>query len=78
MTNSGSAGYSRNSVLAGWLLAVFYGVHSYITILMPRSDKFSPLREALRSWHYLFGIILFGLLLWRLWLWYRESRPAAG
>jgi cytochrome c2/cytochrome b561 len=70
-----ASGYSRPSVLAGWVLAIIYAVHSAITVLMPRSDKFSPLRESLRSWHYLFGLILFALLLWRLWLWYRESAP---
>jgi cytochrome c2/cytochrome b561 len=77
MRTSATTGYSGSSTLAGWALALVYSVHSYITILMPRTDKFSALREQFRSWHYLLGLVLFGLLLWRLWLWYREPRPAA-
>lgn len=76
-TDQASAAYCRSSVVSGWLLAIVYGVHSLITIFMPRSDKFSPLREELRSWHYLFGLALFGLLIWRLWCWHRERVPAA-
>jgi cytochrome c2/cytochrome b561 len=75
---------SRNTrvptTVVAWLVTLFYSAHSIVTITMPRSEKTSALRETLRSWHYLVGLILFGLLIWRLVRWYRErpARPAPG
>ena len=59
----------------GWLIALLYTVQAALGVRMPRTEKTSLLREELRSWHYLLGLILFVLLLWRLWCWYRD-RPA--
>lgn len=59
----------------GWLIALLYTVQASLGVRMPRTEKTSLLREELRSWHYLMGLILFVLLLWRLWCWYRD-RPA--
>lgn len=68
------------TVVVAWLVTLFYSAHSIVTITMPRSEKTSALRETLRSWHYLLGLILFALLAWRLLRWYRErpARPAPG
>jgi cytochrome c2/cytochrome b561 len=60
----------------GWLIAVLYSVQAILGVRMPRTEKTSLLREELRSWHYLLGLILFLLLAWRLWCWYRD-RPRA-
>ena len=60
----------------GWLIALLYTVQGILGVRMPRTEKTSLLREELRSWHYLIGLILFVLLVWRLWCWYRD-RPLA-
>jgi cytochrome c2/cytochrome b561 len=62
--------------ILGWLIAALYSVQAILAVRMPRTEKTSLLREDLRSWHYLLGLILFVLLVWRLWCWYRD-RPAA-
>ena len=59
----------------GWLIAILYTVQASFGVRMPRTEKTSLLREELRSWHYLVGLLLFVLVLWRLWCWYRD-RPA--
>ncbi len=59
----------------GWLIALLYTVQAALGVRMPRTEKTSLLREELRSWHYLIGLILFVLLIWRLWRWYQD-RPA--
>jgi len=63
--------------ILGWLIAVLYSVQAILGVRMPRTEKTSLLREELRSWHYLLGLILLLLLVWRLWCWYRD-RPHAG
>jgi cytochrome c2/cytochrome b561 len=60
--------------ILGWLIALLYAVQAAISVAMPRTVKPSLMRDELRSWHYLVGLILFGALLWRLWVWWRE-RP---
>jgi cytochrome c2/cytochrome b561 len=71
--------HGRASVVLGWLLAGLLVVHMFITVLMPRIEKTAALREELRSWHYLLGLVLLALLVARLWRWRRERpRPAAG
>ena len=60
----------------GWLIALLYTVQGILGVRMPRTEKASLLREELRSWHYLIGLILFVLLVWRLWCWYRDRPPA--
>lgn len=60
----------------GWLIALLYTVQGILGVRMPRTEKSSLLREELRSWHYLFGLMLFVLLVWRLWCWFRD-RPAS-
>ena len=62
--------------ILGWLIAVLYTVQGTLGVRMPRTEKTSLLREELRSWHYLIGLILFVLLVWRLWCWFRD-RPIA-
>jgi len=62
------------SKILGWLIATLYSVQAILGVRMPRTEKTSLLREDLRSWHYLLGLILFVLIIWRLWCWYRE-RP---
>jgi len=62
--------------ILGWLIAILYSVQAILGVRMPRTEKTSLLREELRSWHYLLGLILLLLLAWRLWCWYRE-RPRA-
>lgn len=67
---------SRMTVLLGWLITAMLTAHMLVTVRMPRVEKASLLREELRGWHYLAGLILFLLLLARLWRWTQE-RPAA-
>lgn len=68
--------YSRGSVVLGWLIAAVIAVHTAVTIVIPRTEKLAPLRETLRSWHYLMGLVLFVLVVLRLVRWFRE-RPIA-
>ncbi len=56
----------------GWLIALLYAIQGAISVAMPRTEKPSLMRDELRSWHYLMGLILFVALLWRLWVWWRE------
>jgi cytochrome c2/cytochrome b561 len=58
----------------GWLIAIFYFIQSILSTLMPRTDKTLPLREELRGWHYLVGLILLILLFLRLREWWRVDR----
>lgn len=60
--------------ILGWLIALLYAVQAAISVAMPRTVKPSLMRDELRSWHYLVGLILFVALVWRLWVWWRE-RP---
>lgn len=69
-----SKGYSSNAVRAGWALALVYFLQSLLTIALPRTEKALPLREELRNWHVLVGVVLLALVVWRLWLWWREER----
>lgn len=72
--------YGAQSQLAGWLVALLYLAHQQLTVLLARSDRFGPLREDYRGWHYLLGTLLLGAIIWRLQLWRREANvaPAAG
>ena len=63
-------------VVLGWLIAAVIAVHTAVTIVIPRTEKLAPLRETLRSWHYLMGLVLFVLVVLRLVRWFRE-RPVA-
>ena len=66
--------YSKGSVRLGWAIALFYFIQSVISTIMPRTDKTLPMRDDLRSWHYLVGVILLALLIGRLSHWYRKDR----
>lgn len=71
------SGYATGSRYAGWLIALLYFGQSCLTIALPRTDKTLPLREQLRDWHVLIGVILLALVLFRLWLWWRKERGMA-
>ncbi|HPF26348.1 MAG TPA: hypothetical protein P5528_01980 [Steroidobacteraceae bacterium] len=69
---------NKPSAAAGWLgwaIALLYGAHSVLTIRITRSEKTSLLREELRGYHYLIGVLLLVLIASRLLLWWR-ARPA--
>ena len=72
--------YGRDSILAGWLVALTYFAHQQLTVNLARSDRFGPLREDFRGWHYLLGTLVFAAIVWRLRLWYRDGAvaPAPG
>ncbi len=72
--------YSRSSVIAGWAVAILYFSHQQLTVFLARSDRFGPLREEYRGWHYLLGSLVFATVAWRLWLWQRDGAvaPARG
>jgi cytochrome c2/cytochrome b561 len=65
-------GYSRLSVISGWLITLAYIGHSYVNITMPRSPKVSALRYDLRDLHYLFGSILLVFVIVRLYAWAKD------
>jgi cytochrome c2 len=71
------AAYSQSSVRTGWAIAIIAFVQSVLTNMLPRTDKTLPLREDLRYWHVLIGLILFVLLIIRLRNWWREERAMA-
>lgn len=71
---AGGKSYSTGAIRAGWALALIYFLQSLLTIALPRTDKTLPLREELRNWHVLVGVILLALVVWRLWLWWRDER----
>ncbi|MEY2883079.1 MAG: hypothetical protein RL490_803 [Pseudomonadota bacterium] len=72
--------YSTASTIAGWAVAIGYIAHSVLTMFLARSDRFGPLREDYRGWHYLLGTLVFVAVIWRLWLWRRDGAvaPAPG
>lgn len=72
--------YSRSSVIAGWLVAIAYFAHQQLTVNLARSDRFGPLREDFRGWHYLLGTLVFASVVWRLVAWRRDGAvaPAPG
>lgn len=65
--------YALDTRIAGWLVALAYFSHSQLTVFLARSDRFGPLRETYRGWHYLLGTIVLLVVLWRLWLWRRDK-----
>ncbi len=69
--------YSQSSVRTGWAIAVIAFVQSVLTNALPRTDKTLPLREDLRYWHVLIGLLLFAVLVIRLRVWWREERGIA-
>ncbi len=57
------------SQMLGYALMFGFAVHSVLLTILPRTEKTSVLRETLRGYHYLLGVILFVLsaaLLWRM------------
>lgn len=70
-------GWTAAARNAGWSIAALYFIQSCMTIALPRTDKTLPLREELRDWHVLIGVILFALVSYRLWLWWRDERGMA-
>lgn len=79
-TTTQAAGYGRASAVLGWAIMAVYTAMVLLTTRMPRTEKTSLLREELRSWHMLIGVVLFVLIAWRLVRWYRERPipPPAG
>ncbi|MBM4197728.1 MAG: hypothetical protein FJ197_11680 [Gammaproteobacteria bacterium] len=61
----------------GWIVMLLYTVHTWISVRMPRIEKSSLLREELRGWHYLLGMLLFVALALRLWHALRDRPPPA-
>jgi len=72
--------YSKASVISGWLVALSFFVHSQITALLARSDRFQPIREEYRGLHYLIGTLVLVAVIWRLICWRRDGAvlPAPG
>jgi cytochrome c2/cytochrome b561 len=68
-----SEAYSKGSTRLGWAIAAVYAVQAIVSINMPRTDKTLPLRDDLRSWHYLIGTILLVLVIGRLSHWFRKG-----
>ena len=52
-------------------------VNGALLTVLPRTEKVSVLREDLRGWHYLIGVLLFVVAAARLWTWLTE-RPERG
>jgi cytochrome c2/cytochrome b561 len=77
MADAHRTGWSRGAVVSGWALAILYFLQSILTIMLPRTEKTLLLRESLRNWHVLVGVILLGLILNRLWIWWRDERRMA-
>jgi cytochrome c2/cytochrome b561 len=71
------ATYSQTSIRAGWAIAALTMIQSVLTTTLPRTDKTLPLREDLRYWHVLIGLLLFAALVVRLRVWWREERGMA-
>ena len=72
--------YSTSSTISGWLVALTFFVHSQLTALMARSDRFQPIREDYRAIHYLIGTLVFAAVIWRLIAWRKDGAvlPAPG
>lgn len=71
------AAYSPTSIRAGWAIAIIAIVQGVLTNMLPRTAKTLPLREELRYWHVLIGLLLFAALVVRLRCWWREERGMA-
>ena len=69
--------YSRRVTVSGWAIALIAIVQGVLTNLLPRTAKTLPLREELRYWHVLIGLLLFAALVVRLRVWWREERGLA-
>lgn len=65
--------YSWAGVTSGWLMAALYLAHQILTTQLARSDRFGPLREDYRGWHYLLGTVLLAAVIWRLVAWRRDG-----
>jgi len=70
-------GYRTGSRNLGWAIAILYFLQSCLTIALPRTDKTLTLREDLRHWHMLVGVVLLVLLLGRLYHWWKDERAMA-
>lgn len=74
VTAGGGGEYGAGSRWLGWLITAFYFLQSCLTIALPRTAKSLPLRDDLRHWHMLVGVILMLLLIARLVHWWRTER----
>ena len=71
---------SNQSRILGWALLLLFSMHSALLVVLPRTEKTSLLREELRSYHYLRGVLLIVLAALRLWRWFQEKplrKPAS-
>lgn len=71
-------GYSRAAIIAGYLFAVLYLVHSLITTRLPRTDKLLEMRETLRGYHYLVGTVMLITVTVILLRWFKDKHIANG
>lgn len=57
---------------AGWTLALLFSVQLAVSTILPRAEKVSPLRETLRGYHYLLGLIILVLVVVQIFSWWRN------
>lgn len=60
----------------GWALALLFSAQLVVSTILPRAEKVSPLRETLRGYHYLLGLIILVLVVVQILSWWRNRGEA--
>ena len=60
--------------LLGWAFLTTFIVNAALMTVLPRTEKLSAMRETLRGYHYLFGLIALVLVCAVLWQWFKQRR----
>lgn len=62
----------------GWALALLFSAQLVVSTVLPREERDSALREILRGYHYLLGLLILALLLIRIYSWWRSRENQGG
>ncbi|MEO0412563.1 MAG: hypothetical protein AAF221_12070 [Pseudomonadota bacterium] len=78
MSYHSKQGYSRKAIIAGYLFAALYFIHSIVNTMLPRTDKLLPMRETLRVYHYTIGTALLITVIVILVRWFKDKPITPG
>jgi cytochrome c2/cytochrome b561 len=58
---------------ASWIFSALFAVHTVMGVITPRLEKESAIRETMRGWHYLLGLLILSTGIWLLVRWRKDG-----